>query len=1631
MKKSRKYHLVLRRRNIIAILLTLTTLAAAENNAFAFTYTGKAPELCHPENPDPNDPRDQPGHPSDWNNPKNWGTPCAPKGPPPNGASVTIGSQFHVNAPASITQLGGLTLAGTLNMAGPVDISSLTINGGTLNLPGLRSTDPAAKLIVGSAHLNGGTIHAYLIVSGSSMMTWSGGMIWGDVFVGGGGTLIINGSENFINDSTVEMNGNIDWNAGKIIQVGGDDTHVNINNRGTFNANGSGAIQTGGYLWFSLNNYKTFTKGGVGVTTFDQNGGARPMFFRNYGTMNMKAGRFNVPSGNLLLLDKSVLKGPGIVEISGGVLNIPHPEPAEEPPITVTITGHIVLSGGHFEGDGKIIGDGGIFDWSGGGIGSGQGPYTAVRPATLNVPPGMTMNIGGPNDKRLGGNPGTCSVCPSQHGVINNEGTINWTDSGDIYGDSSGGHIINNGLFNILNDDAMFRANASITNKAGGIVRKKNSNGTTTIGEGASLYNHGLLDTQTGVVNFTSSLVLEDGSAVSGAGLARVSHHVFMRPAGVVELTGRLELAAGYAEGDAQFVGNGTFIWTGGSIGEIHGFDYFVPAIVNIGPSITMNIVGDADKRLGSGDSFCQSCIRQHGTIKNAGTVNWSGKGNIFAADGGGEIINSGVFNVLNNGKFFNHSHGGHFTNEATGIFRKTSTATTSIEPGIGFTNKGLLDIRFGILTLAQSLASAATASYTGDGLIVLHSGLSATGNFVVAKGLTMEMTGGSLGFTNNEDGTPTGKLVTQGNGKFIWGGGGIGGQFTIAPGSTFLIEGDAGKAIYTHSRFTNEGTIKWSGAGAISLHGGNSDGPHFVNRGTFDVLTSAPLSAGAYSRAFFANHGIVNIGGGSNPGYGKFNTETLGVFFEPDGVVNMDIGGAVAGKTFDQMNRGGDYAPFHLSYGRLGGTLNVSFTGGFSPTAGSSFNLVTGMDGQFDTIIIDSNRQFRADYADRNLTLVVASVIKIISPLTDTKVLEGKDVTVKAQVGDGVTEVAFYDNGRLVQTLTEGPFTAQLTGLAPGLHLISAVATTPGETDTRSEIQIIVNPVGGKTYTYSGPANGEWNNANNWTPAGVPGENDSAILRGEKVKTSGAVEVRALALDDATLNGPGEVTVTEHLAFLSGAIRNLPLTIPIGGSCLLVSDGPKNFDGVKIDNAGSFNISGKTNITGDANTAFTNRGLFSFTLESLFHSFSTVKFALFRNDGGRVLLRGGLLDAEEYIQDAGETDFGIRSAILTELLFHSIDNMLINGGSLTGSGGIDGDLDLTGGFFMPGSSPGSVQITGSYRQRANATLVLETAGTEADKYDQLQIGGKATLGGKLIVRAIQGFAPQPSDTFSPITYASVTGKFAEVSSNADITIAANGATMQVEGPNPPAPKALNISTRMRVGTGDNALIAGFIVTGEQPKKVLIRGLGPSLPVNGALADPTLDLDGGAVLNDDWRKGQEAAVRATGIPPSKEVEAAIVATLNPGPHTAALRGKGGSTGVGLVEVYDLESGKPEQLANISTRGEVLTGDDVMIGGFIIDGIYPAKVLLRAIGPSLPVQGALQDPTLDLVDAQGNILRNDNWRATQEAEIAAVLPPNAEKEAAIIATLVPGAYTAIVRGKDGATGVALVEGYNLQ
>src|SRR6266566_513943 len=254
-----------------------------------------------------------------------------------------------------------------------------------------------------------------------------------------------------------------------------------------------------------------------------------------------------------------------------------------------------------------------------------------------------------------------------------------------------------------------------------------------------------------------------------------------------------------------------------------------------------------------------------------------------------------------------------------------------------------------------------------------------------------------------------------------------------------------------------------------------------------------------------------------------------------------------------------------------------------------------------------------------------------------------------------------------------------------------------------------------------------------------------------------------------------------------------------------------------------------------------------------------------------------------------------------------------------------------------------------------------------------------------------------------------------------------------------------NISTRAFVQTGNNVMIGGFIITGEGQKKVIIRAIGPSLVnygITNPLQNPTLELHDhtGAVIasNDNWMDApNEQEIINSGRAPSNNLESAILMSLAPGAYTAIVRGVNAGTGVALVEVYDLDLTAGSKLGNISTRAFVQTGNNVMIGGFIVSGPDSGKVIVRAIGPSLVNYGItnpLQNPTLELHDHTGAVIAsNDNWmNAPNEQEIInSGRAPSNNLESAILMTLAPGAYTAIVRGVNAGTGVALVEVYGLQ
>ena len=390
----------------------------------------------------------------------------------------------------------------------------------------------------------------------------------------------------------------------------------------------------------------------------------------------------------------------------------------------------------------------------------------------------------------------------------------------------------------------------------------------------------------------------------------------------------------------------------------------------------------------------------------------------------------------------------------------------------------------------------------------------------------------------------------------------------------------------------------------------------------------------------------------------------------------------------------------------------------------------------------------------------------------------------------------------------------------------------------------------------------------------------------------------------------------------------------------------------------------------------------------------------------------------------------------LVAVTFSSLTSSVCTISGSTVTGVANGVCTIAANAIGGGNYIAASQVTQSFTVGTSQTITFGAAPT-------LVVDGTATVS----ATASSGL---------PVTFSSLTSSVCTVSGTSvsgiaagTCTIAANQAGNGTYSTAPQVtqsftvvvattiPRLANISTRGQVLTGDNVMIGGFIIGGSSPKKVLIRAVGPNLAnfgVPGVLANPMLQLYSGQTViasNDDWGPASNsAAIQATGLAPVSPQESAILTTLAPGAYTAIVSGVGGGTGVGIVEVF--EADHPEYpLINISTRGQVQTGDNVMIGGFIIQGNASQTVLIRAVGPNLAnfgVPGVLANPTLQLYSGQTVIASNDDWQsASNAAEIQATgLAPVSSLESAILITLAPGAYTAIVSGVGGGTGVGIVE-----
>ncbi|MGI8482244.1 MAG: beta strand repeat-containing protein, partial [Chthoniobacterales bacterium] len=845
----------------------------------------------------------------------------------------------------------------------------------------------------------------------------------------------------------------------------------------------------------------------------------------------------------------------------------------------------------------------------------------------------------------------------------------------------------------------------------------------------------------------------------------------------------------------------------------------------------------------------------------------------------------------------------------------------------------------------------------------------------------------------------------------------------------------------------SNDGILRASGSGTLRIHGFGDLATVTNTGGTITATDNAKVrvaSSVTVTGGILTTAGNGTIGGDPTGGLFKdiVSSGTMGI---ADGE-SIQLGGTFTNNGLIRLTSTGSGAILRMANNTtLNGTGTVSlsdngtnyiagvntgdaFTIGPGMTVQGSGSISPGGSGGLNVAKVTNQGLIVANLS-AGLAIRVENDTNSPTPLTNSG-------TLRAANGSTLTIYGLNGGGK---ALNAG---GTMEALDLSTFRISSNVTLEGGTITTRGSGVFRGP-------------GKFSNVTNNGTMAI-GTNEILFLAGN-ITNNGTIKMEnALAGSDVTLRisgdvaivGNGTISTADDMSFNKIDADAFGSTLTLGpgqklsGSSLSLGSFTINFvnqglievstptQGIDVKLSDANNHSNFTNASTGIVRAANGRTL----------RFSASGLASVTNNGGRLeAINNGLIQfaGASYTQTAGTFDLQ-DGKVETQL------GLDINGGSLVGNGTITGPVRNNGGMIGPGHSPGTITITGNYIQGANGVLTMEIGGTTPGTgYDQLVVGGGATLGGTLNITAINGFKPAVGDIYTLISAGSFAGSFATVNISGftgRIDYSSNGITLTITSS---SALLLNISTRMKVLDGDRALIGGFIVTGSEPKKVLIRGIGPSLPLDGKLQDPTLELfnlsNTSIGTNDNWKSDQQAEIEATTIPPTNDLESAMVRTLAPGNYTVVLRGKNNGTGIGLVEAYDLAQGANSKLANISTRGFIDTGDNVMIGGMIIGGGSSgstAKVLIRAIGPSLGaagVSGSLQDPTLELRDANAQLMaQNDNWKSDQEQAIRdTTIPPSDDRESAMVQTLTAGNYTAIVRGKGDTTGVGLVEVYNLQ
>lgn len=1006
-------------------------------------------------------------------------------------------------------------------------------------------------------------------------------------------------------------------------------------------------------------------------------------------------------------------------------------------------------------------------------------------------------------------------------------------------------------------------------------------------------------------------------------------------------------------------------------------------------------------------------------TIANGQTIH--GRGEFYTS--GGAFINNGVINADNGNayglNFYLSDNGGN-----SSLNNATIEATNG---GLLLFGNGVIDQTGGGTFLADGANSIVQLGISGPSYVFyLIGGIVTTSNGGIVEGVYGNMDS----VTNN-------------------------GDFRIPGGDAITITGNG---------LTNNGTVVINSTDPVN----STAFIRFDADGTLGGTGSLRLDGASYARSTlsFSSH-TVTIGS-SQTVHGRGTISTSGGSMINQGIVDADVNGDASGiqlyfadSASGQQNEGTIEATNGglLLFGN--GTISQTGSGKFLADGANSV-VQLGISGPSYVFFLDGGVVTTANGG------VIEGVYGNMDSVTnngDFRIPGNDIVTI---TGSGLT-----NNGTLeVNSTDPDNSTSNLRFDTSGTLGGTGSVQLNGNTDNRANLFAnALTLTNGSSHTIHGKG-------------GIGG------LGGTTFVNNGVVNADALPFG-IVINGGMNLTNNNLLEATAGSILTLDRLIndQTGGGSL-VADGSGS--AVQIGSGFNTTIKGGAmngqnggvieSLYGILDGTITNTGAY----EILSNGYTLVYAPSLTNNGTMTL------DANSIMRfDQGNTVIGGTGAIVLT----NGASMIVNNGqaitngethALTGNGLINlgnSSLLTNNGIIAPGvgSSPGQLNISSggssgaltlSFPSQLSFKIGGTTAATQYDVLNNTDLNNGTDLSGmklngKLVLNLINGFTPQATDTFTVVTTPSALGGFfTNVKSGGRMNTEDGSGSFQVDyhvinnaplsqvvtlsnfGSVLPPSQGLNISTRADVGTGENVTIGGFIITGTDPKKVIIRGMGPSLTgygVQNPLADPKLELhttvgnqDTVLASNDNWKDTQQTEIQNSGHAPGNDLESAIVTTLNPGNYTAILSGNNNGTGIGLVEVYDLDHAANSRLGNISTRGFVGTGDNVLIGGTVVgpSNGNSSAVLVRAIGPSLASHGVnnpLPDPTLELHDANGAIFAfNDNWKDVQQSQIEATgLSPSDDNESAIFLALAPSNWTAIVRGKNDTTGVAVVEVFNIQ